>query len=158
MTAYKINQGEYLIYEDGRLFNLKNSNYKKWTKDTNGYMRCTIWNLGKPIMVSQHRLLAEIFIPNPENKPQVNHINGVKHDNRLENLEWVTASENGKHSFAVLSRKPTKPHMRKVINIDTKEIYESIAEAARQNSIHVVNLCGKLNGRINNNTNLKFYE
>ena len=48
--------------------------------------------------------------------------------------------------------------MRKVINIDTKEIYESIAEAARQNSIHVVNLCGKLNGRINNNTNLKFYE
>ena len=63
-----------------------------------GYMVTYLRAGDKPTTFQVHRLIAQTFIPNPENKPQVNHINGLKNDNRVENLEWCTLQENITHA------------------------------------------------------------
>jgi hypothetical protein len=63
------------------------------------YHSVDLYANGKRFSRYVHRLVAETFIPNPDNKGEVNHINGVKDDNRVENLQWSTRSENMKHAY-----------------------------------------------------------
>lgn len=107
----------YFVSEDGRVF----SGWKKkrkpngygsfyvidrinvvelkqgWARD---YLKINLSVNGKRITKTVHRLIAETFIPNPQNKPQVNHIDGNKSNNNVKNLEWVTGSENLLHWYS----------------------------------------------------------
>jgi hypothetical protein len=142
---------------DGTLKNILTGKIKKWTKDTNGYMRATIYYKGRAKTISQHRILAEYFIKNTECKLQVNHKNGIKNDNRIENLEWVTQSENTLHSFANGLQKVTKPNMKSVIDKVNGTLYESISEASRQTGWSIGHLRNMLLNNNYNKTNLQFY-
>ena len=74
--------------------------------DTGGYLYINLWRDCKAKTRTIHRLVAETFIPNPLNLPEVNHIFGNKFDNYFENLEWCTSSENQKHAYKLGLRKP----------------------------------------------------
>lgn len=88
-------------YEVSSFGNIRNAVTKKVlkTQDKHGYRRLNLTINGKSKNISVHREVAKAFIPNPENKPQVNHKDGVHNNNHVENLEWVTANENLQHAI-----------------------------------------------------------
>lgn len=94
-----------------------------------GYLVGTVNIDGERIRHGVHRFVAEAFLPNPERKEQVNHINGDKTDNRPENLEWVTCQENNLHRCRVLGAGGGRPE-RPVVCLSTGEWFPSITAAA----------------------------
>ncbi len=126
----------YEINRDGVLRNVKSKRIINGYIEKNGYKRIKIENkcLGGIIRTSVHQLVAEAFIPNPDNKPFVNHIDLNKLNNNVSNLEWVTHSENMKHAYKHgVNVKPlrvfSESERKKVSNGII--IFESITEAAR---------------------------
>ena len=95
MERKKYTIKDYEITENGEVINIHNGHKRVLQPNTKGYLRVMI--NGKNLFV--HRLVAEKYVPNPENKPQVNHIDGNKLNNHYTNLEWVTNQENRNHAI-----------------------------------------------------------
>ena len=91
-------EGVYQVSSMGRV--KRDGRIRKLSDNGRGYYSLSLYNHCKHHTISVHRLVAVAFIPNPQNKRTVNHKNGNKKDNRVENLEWATYGENHKHAYA----------------------------------------------------------
>ena len=148
----------YFISNLGNVKRFKNNKFTllKGGVDTGGYNYHNID--GK--YISKQRLVALNFIPNPENKPCVNHIDGIKSNNTISNLEWVTHRENMEHAsrtglISGLS-KGRNPQAKRVINIKTKEIFDCAASACEVTNLKYSTFLAMLSNRNKNKTDFKW--
>jgi len=152
----------YMVSTLGRIKSIKDWNNSKvrilkQKKERDGYLRVHLSENGKSRSFSVHRLLMISFVPNPENKRTINHKNGIRHDNVISNLEWHTHSENLKHSFRELKRKPPMTGLgksgelshtsKKIICINNGVIYDSSRIASDKLGLSFQSICHILSGR-----------
>lgn len=112
----------------------------EFPKDRDGYYRCSVQRLdGTWTSQPVHRLVAKAFIPRIENKDIVNHIDGNRTNNRVENLEWITPKENVIHSFKFGSRKTYKQVPKRTILTDFQ-----VSQIGKLRELYTVNQIAKL--------------
>lgn len=155
----------YTVDTNGNVFSKIKNKYLRQTINKFGYCKVTLQKNKNRKMFSVHRLVANAFIPNLYNLPQVNHINGNKQDNRAKNLEWVTAKENmikavkiglfenvkkiqrknaiknNLSKYHTLANEATK---KKVVQLDKNKneinTFESISDASRKTGITITSI------------------
>lgn len=160
---------DYAVSDCGEVYG-KTNKLLKHDITHDGYHRVTLYKNNKPKHYPIHRLVAEAFIPNPEDKPTINHIDGNKANNSISNLEWSTRSENSQHAFdnglnrchftdddrrragITKAEKSSKP----VRIIETGEIYPSARECARNKGLDSGNIAACCNSHRKSHHGLHF--
>lgn len=157
MKEWRIVKGhpDYIVSCDGEIYSMKkqwkNCKFKrlKYSSTIENYKRVRLWNKNGKHSYLVHRVVAEAFIPNPQNKPFIDHINCIPDDNRVENLRWVTARENMNNPKTIINhnkacKKNSEKRMKGVIATSPsgKTItFESVSEARRVLGWTVTSYC-----------------
>lgn len=143
-------EGLYEINPSGKVRSLHKRNYQKELTpkfDRAGYLSFKLCKNGNVKGKFGHRLVAEAFIPNPEKKAEVNHKNGIRTDNSVENLEWVTHSENMIHAYSIGLLKVSDITKRKLYDSCLNVVFDSIKEAAIHYNLNHSTLRNRLRTR-----------
>ena len=143
MKDIKGYEGLYAVTSCGKVWSYKRKKFLKPRDTGKGYLQVDLCKDGKKKECLIHRLLAEVYIPNPENKPCINHKDENKSNNVLQNLEWVTHKEN--NNYGTHNEKIRK----KVQCIETQKIYNSVTEAAKAVDIVCSGISDCLKGKHN---------
>lgn len=152
----------YGINKKGDVFGYKRAKILKQKTNRYGYKTIKLCKNNQLYYFMVHRLVAQTFINNPNNLPQVNHKDGVKSNNKVDNLEWCTQSENMKHAYRMgLEKKKCKKVCQYDAHGSFLKIFDSIKDASlyfglKRNSYHLVQACK--NGKKYNGFFWKFYQ
>lgn len=155
-------EGKYIISNYGEIISLpryKQNNSKlqyvepkeilRYVNKNNGYVYVQLWNDAKFKNIRLHKLVAENFIENVDNKPQINHIDGNKENNRVDNLEWCTCKENIQHAYK--NNLKTNTQQIKIKQFDKKhkfiQEFDSLSEASKILNISIGNISQCINGK-----------
>lgn len=128
----------YFITDDGRVWSKNRNKFLSLNPNTQGYLKVSLWKDGKSTTKPVHRLVAETFIPNPNNFLQVNHKDENKLNNSVENLEWC--SEDYNTHYGTRNQRIATSKGKRTLCIETGIIYPSVIEASRQTKIPFQNI------------------
>lgn len=150
----QVGNTKYSVSNTGLIRNDKTNRLLSLRTYNGGYVRATLClgkhAKGKTVLV--HRIVAQAFLPNPQNKPTVNHIDGDKTNNNVSNLEWATVSENQLHRFHVLHKyysdelmadlteRSAAKRRRPIRCVETGAEYRSIRDAAEKSGVDYGNI------------------
>jgi hypothetical protein len=140
----------YAVTEEGQVWSYKSKRFLKPRANKSGYLRVTLYKDGKAQEKYIHRLVAEAYIPNPDNKEQVNHKDEDKSNNNVNNLEWMTCKENNNHGTH--NERMGKAHRKPIYCIELDRVFESQAQACKELGINAGQLSGVLRGTTRHKT------
>lgn len=146
MKPIKGYEGLYAITEDGQVWSyISNKFLNKRVQKRDGYELVNLYKDGKQKTFQVHRLVAEAFIPNPENKPTVDHKDRNKLNNCVENLKWATTKEQAMNR----DYKTRRTRGKKIVCVETGEIFNSQREAAEKMHLDQGNISRVCRGLLN---------
>ena len=157
MKDIKGYEGLYAITSCGKVWSYRRQRFLKASMSKDGYMRVGLHKNGKSRTIEIHRLVAEAYIPNPENKPQVNHKDEIKTHNYINNLEWATNKENMNYGTRIERMKETKKRngsasfgkpSKPVYCVELDKIFDSTCQTARELGLDQGSISKCCNGKL----------